>query len=83
MTSYKVQFELPVDNPVHKVRMKVGKTCKTFYVPINHPDIELMTYDDLVAAARLSGLLDLSTPLNNKRSTKSLTISKEKETTEP
>jgi len=73
MTSYKVQFELPVDNPAMNVRVKVNKTCKTFFVPINHPDIALMTYDDLVAAARVSGLLDLSTPLNNKSTRKSLT----------
>jgi hypothetical protein len=79
MTSYKIQFELPVDNPVKNVRVRVSKTCKTFFVPINHPDIDLMTYADLVAAARLSGLLDLSTPLNNTVQGKILTNSKETE----
>lgn len=64
MTKYAVQFELPVDNPVNKVRMKRSKACITFYVPINHPDIQLMTYSDLVAAVEKSGLLHLSTPLN-------------------
>ena len=66
MTSYKVQYELPVDNPAHKVRIKKSKCSITFFVPINHPDIHMMTYSDLVEAARVSGLFDLSTPLNTK-----------------
>jgi len=63
-TSYTVQFELPVDNPVNKVRTTCGKDTKTFFVPINYPDIHTLTYSQLVLAAERSGLLDLSTPLN-------------------
>lgn len=65
MTRYIVQFELPVDNPENNVRIKRTKQGTTFYVPINYQDIHNMTYADLVAAADLSGLLHLSTPLNN------------------
>jgi len=64
MTTYNVQFELPVDNPVNNVAMRRGKRSITFYVPINHPRAHNMGYQDLLAAAELSGLLRLSTPLN-------------------
>jgi len=64
MTTYQVQFELPVDNPTMKVSKRVNKFGVTFFVPINHPDAHNMGFQDLIAAAELSGLLRLSTPLN-------------------
>lgn len=68
MTSYSVQFVLPVDNPVINVAMSRSKGLMRFEVPLNHPDAHKMGLMDLIAAAELSGLLTLSTPLNNKTS---------------
>jgi hypothetical protein len=65
MTKFTVQFELPVDNPMNNVRIKRSKMGVTFFVPINYPDIHSLTYSDLIAAVELSGLLHISTPLNN------------------
>lgn len=70
MTSYSVQYSLPVDNPVNNVSKHVGKGFIRFTVPINHPDAHNMGFQDLIAAAELSGLLDLSTPLNRNRDKK-------------
>lgn len=71
MTSYQVQFILPVDNPVNNVRMsKRGKSI-TFEVPINYPDAHNLGFSDLMAAAELSGLFTVSPPLNKNRLTKS------------
>ena len=67
MTSYSVQFLLPVDNPVNNVMKRVGKGHITFSVPINHPDAHNMGFQDLIAAAELSGLIDLSTPHNRNK----------------
>jgi len=69
MTNYQVQFILPVDNPEKNVRITRRKATVMFEVPINHPDAHKMGFMDLVAAADLSGLLGLCTPLNNKRLT--------------
>jgi len=66
MTTYTVQFVLPVDNPVNKVSVNRSKGHMRFEVPINHPDAHRMGLMDLIAAAELSGLLHLSTPLKNK-----------------
>lgn len=52
MTSYEVQFEMPVDNPVKNVRVKRGKKKLLFYVPINLPDIESLTLAQLLEFAR-------------------------------
>lgn len=64
MTSYHVQFILPVDNPGSKVSMTRSKGHMTFEVPINHPEAHKMGFQDLVAAAELSGLLTVS-PTHN------------------
>lgn len=66
MTSYSVQFELPVDNPVSNVSMMKRRNSIVFFVPINHPDAHNMGFQDLVAAQSLSGLLKLPSALNNK-----------------
>lgn len=79
MTAYSVQYILPVDNPVDNVSMSKRKGTVTFFVPVNHPDAHLMGYEDLVKAQRRSGLLVLSTPLNNK----SLTLTKESSIKKP
>jgi len=67
MTSYIVQYELPVDNPSMGVSKSVNKRVITFYVPINHPNAHNLGYRDLVAATELSGLCKLSTPLNKNK----------------
>lgn len=71
MTKYEVQFELPVDNPVSNVGICRKKTVTIFLVPINHPDAHNMGFQDLVAAAELSGRIVLPTVLNNKIGRKS------------
>jgi hypothetical protein len=76
MTSYTVQFTLPVDNPVNKVRMTRVKQHMTFEVPLNHPDAHKMHLMDLIAAAELSGLLGLPTHLNKNTLDKKSEISK-------
>jgi hypothetical protein len=65
MTSYSVQYALPCDNPVNNVSIYRGKGFIRFTVPINHPDAHNMGFQDLIAAAELSGLLELS-PKHNK-----------------
>jgi hypothetical protein len=69
MTSYSVQYTLPVDNPVSNVSKSSGKGSIEFLVPINHPDAHTMGFMDLLAAAELSGLIHLRTRLKNKRLT--------------
>jgi len=76
MTSFTVQFVMPVDNPVNKVSMKRQKHHFTFEVPLNHPDAHKMSLMDLIAAAELSGLLTVSPDLNNKRKLDKGTVSK-------
>ena len=66
MTTYSVQFTLPVDNPVSNVSVKRDKAHMTFDVPINHPDAHKMGLMDLIAAAELSGLITVSPDHNNK-----------------
>lgn len=65
MTTYSVQYTLPVDIPCTAVRMKVSKGTKMFLVPINHPDAHNMGYQDLIAAVELGKIPTLSTTLNN------------------
>jgi hypothetical protein len=76
MTTYTVQYALPVDNPVSNVSMSKRNKTITFQVPINHPDAHKMGFMDLMAAAELSGLFTVSTPLNNNRLTPSEKSSK-------
>lgn len=64
MTSYKVQFVLPVDNPVSNVSQCRGKGYHEFLVPINHPNAHTMGYQELLGAAQLSGLFHLRTGVN-------------------
>lgn len=66
MTTYTVQYTLPVDNPVSKVSVRRQKAHMVFDVPINHPSAHKMGLMDLIAAAELSGLITVSTDLNNK-----------------
>jgi hypothetical protein len=73
---FTVQFVLPVDNPVNNVRAIRVKSGTVFEVPVNLPDVGNVTYSQLLEMARVSGLLGLSTDLNNKSSsdgTKSIT----------
>jgi len=65
MTTFTVQFTLPVDNPVSNVSVRRQKAHMTFDVPINHPDAHKMGLMDLIAAAELSGLITVSPPPNN------------------
>lgn len=67
MTTYNVQYILPVDNPENNVSKRSNKFGITFFVPINHPDAHNMGFQDLLAAADLSGLLVVSTPHNKNR----------------
>lgn len=64
MTTYSVQYSLPVDNPTMNVSITRKKHCVMFLVPINHPDAHNMGYQDLIAATELSGIVNISTPLN-------------------
>ena len=66
MTTFTVQFTLPVDNPVTNVSVNRKKGHMTFDVPINHPDAHKMGLMDLIAAAELSGLITVSPAHNNK-----------------
>lgn len=59
MTSYTVQYELPVDNPEDKVAVRRLRKSIHFFVPINHRSAHLMGYQDLIAAAERSGLVRL------------------------
>lgn len=77
MTSYEVQYILPVDNPVSNVSMMRSKHQMCFLVPINHPDAHKMTLQDLIAAAELSGLITVSPTLNKIRVDKGKKISKD------
>jgi len=67
MTKYTVQFTMPVDNPEKNVSVTKRKGCLTFELPINYPDAHKMNLSDLIAAAELSGLVNLSTPHNKNR----------------
>lgn len=66
MTTFTVQFTLPVDNPVTNVSVRRQKAHMTFDVPINHPEAHKMGLMDLIAAAELSGLVTVQPDLNNK-----------------
>lgn len=66
MTAYTVQYVLPVDNPVNNVRLTRKKQVMIFEVPINYPDAHEMTLRQLIEASERSGLLGLSTHVNNK-----------------
>lgn len=66
MTTFTVQYTLPVDNPVSKVSVRRQKAHMVFDVPINHPDAHRMGLMDLIAAAELSGLITVSPTPNNK-----------------
>lgn len=54
---YEVQFELPVDNPVHNVRVKRQQHLLTFFVPVNHPFAHSMGLSDLLQAVEASGVM--------------------------
>lgn len=64
MTTYIVQYVLPVDNPEKNVLITRCDKAVHFEVPLNHPDAHNMGFQDLLAAAELSGLLGLPTTLN-------------------
>jgi len=67
MTQYQVQYELPSEEPEKKVRIRRSKGRLVFFVPINYPDAHKLSLFDLIAAAELSGLVDLPTTLNRKK----------------
>lgn len=67
MTSYTVQYVLPVENPEMSCERTVNKSHIVFYIPINHKDAHNMSFMDLMAACELSGLRTVSTPLNKKK----------------
>jgi hypothetical protein len=64
MTTYTVQFVLPVDKPENKVLVVKRKSHWLFEIPINHPDAHNLGFMDLLAASELSGLLGLSPSSN-------------------
>jgi len=64
MTSYTVQFKLPVDNPVNNVSMVKRGGDMLFEVPLNYPNAHTVTLAELVLAAETSGLIHLSTDHN-------------------
>lgn len=66
---YQVQYVLPVDNPMNKVRVEVKNRVSTFLVPINHPFAHSMGLQELLGAAKLSEEFTVLTGLNNKRLT--------------
>ena len=66
MTAYTVQFILPVDNPANNVRKTMRKGHIWFEVPLNLPNAHNVTLAQLLEFAERSGLLGLSTHLNNK-----------------
>lgn len=68
MTEYRVQFELPSEDPVNNVRMERRKRVIHFFVPINHPDAHNLGLAELIAAVERRKLLTVSTGLNNKSS---------------
>jgi hypothetical protein len=76
MTSYSVQYSLPVDNPVNNVSKQTGKGFIRFTVPINHPDAHNLGFQDLLAASELSGLIDISTGYNRNKTLKKVIDSK-------
>lgn len=79
MTTYTVQFTLPVDNPVSSVSVSRRKGHMTFDVPINHPEAHKMGLMDLIASAELSGLITVSPGPNNSVLTSTRKISKVRE----
>ena len=66
MNAYKVQFELPCEDPFNKVRIHREKNTLTFLVPINYPCCEQLTFSELLRAAERSGLIELSPTLNKR-----------------
>jgi hypothetical protein len=74
MTSYNVQYVLPVDNPVNKVGMGSRNGNLFFEVPINYPDAHSLSLTQLIDAAERSGIILLSTNHNKKRSLKKKSI---------
>lgn len=66
MTKYEVQFVLPCEQPETKVSKGTGRRAHIFFVPINHPKAHNIGYQELLEATEVSGLLELSTPLNKK-----------------
>lgn len=66
--TWTVQYELPVDNPVDKVRVdtrKAGRYLTTvFYVPLNHPLAHQMGLEQLLHAVERQDLFTLSTDHN-------------------
>lgn len=68
MTSYTVQYILPVDNPENNVRRLCSKQTKwavVYEVPINYPNAHNLSLLDLRAAVELSGLFTVSTEPNS------------------
>lgn len=55
LTTYCVQYVLPVDNPVMNVRASVNNYGWTFFMPLNHPDAHNIGFQDLMAAWELGG----------------------------
>lgn len=49
---FRVQFTLPVDNPVDKVTMDVKNRFLHFEVPINHPDLHNLDLCKLIRQCR-------------------------------
>lgn len=65
MTEYRVQYEMPVNDPVNNVRMERKRGVIHFFVPLNHPDAHNLGLVELMAAVERRELLTLSTDLNN------------------
>jgi len=72
MTTYCVQFVLPVDNPEKNVVITKRRGSYSFEVPINYKDAHNMGFMDLLAAAELSGLFRPSSTLNTDKKTENV-----------
>lgn len=70
MNELRVQWIFPVDNPVDNVRSKTAKGVVTIEIPINFPDVHLMSVSELLNIAAQARLRELSTRHNNTDSSK-------------
>lgn len=61
----RIQFELPVDNPVNNVRIKGERKGLTIFVPINLPGVHNLTLLEILELAKPTELFTVLTTLNN------------------
>jgi len=74
MTTFIIQYTMPVENPEKNVSIERFKGVIRFFVPLNIPEAHNLTLNDLLTYAELSGKLALSTTLNKKTGTGKIVI---------